>query len=118
VLPAQKTAGGGHGLVVKLARSGVVHLTGFRAAQPLSGMRCISRAAFDAVQPLARGWGVETALIVDILREGYRIDEVPTGFHHRVTGRSFGAQAHRARQFRDVALALALRYLRGLLRPV
>ena len=30
VLPAQKTAGGGHGLVVRLARSGVVYLTGFR----------------------------------------------------------------------------------------
>jgi hypothetical protein len=88
-----------------------------RAAQPLSGMRCISRQAFDAVQPLARGWGVETAMIVDILRRGYRIDEVPTGFHHRVTGRSFGAQVHRARQFRDVAIALALRYIRGLPRP-
>jgi hypothetical protein len=61
---------------------------------------------------------VETALIVDILHKGYQIEEVPTGFHHRVTGRSLGAQAHRARQFRDVALALALRYLRGLLRPV
>jgi glycosyltransferase involved in cell wall biosynthesis len=118
VLPVQKTAGGGHGLVVKLARSGVLYLTGFRPAQPLSGMRCISRPAFDAVQPLARGWGVETALIVDILRQGYQIEEVPTGFHHRVTGRSFGAQAHRARQFRDVAIALALRYLRGLPRPV
>ena len=116
VLPAQKTAGGGHGLVVRLARSGVVHLTGFQPAQPLSGMR-ISRPAFDAVQPLVRGWGVETALIVDILRKGYRIDEVPTGFHHRVTGRSFRAQAHRVRQFRDVALALALRYMRGLPRP-
>lgn len=113
VLPAQKTAGGGHGLVVRLARSGVLYLTGFRATQPLSGMRCISRQAFDAVQPLARGWGVEAALIVDILRKGYRIEEVPTGFHHRVTGRSFGAQAHRARQFRDVALALALRYMHG-----
>jgi hypothetical protein len=104
-------------LVVRPPRSGVVFPTGFRAAQPLSGMRCICRQAFDAVQALARGWGVETALIVDILRKGYRIDEVPTGFHHRVTGRSFGAQAHRARQFRDVAIALALRYMRGLLRP-
>ena len=80
-------------------------------------MRCISRPAFDAVQPLARGWGVETALLVDILRKGFRIDEVPTWFHHRVTDRSFGAQAHRARQFRDVAIALALRYIRDLPRP-
>lgn len=116
MLPAQKTAGGGHGLVVRLSRAGIAHLTGFTLAQPLSGMRCISRQAFDAVQPLARGWGVETALTVDILRKGYKVAEVPAGFHHRVTGRGFGAQVHRARQFRDVAIALAVRYLGGRLR--
>jgi len=113
VLPAQRTAGGGHGLVVRLARSGVTSLTGFTSIQPLSGMRCISRQAFDAVQPLARGWGVETALTIDVLRKGYKIAEVPTDFHHRVTDRSFGAQVHRAEQFRDVAIALMIRYLRG-----
>lgn len=113
VLPAQRTAGGGHGLVVRLSRAGTAHLTGFRPVQPLSGMRCISRQAFDAVQPLARGWGVETALTVDILRKGYTIAEVPAGFHHRVTGRGFRAQVHRANQFRDVAVALGARYVRG-----
>jgi glycosyltransferase involved in cell wall biosynthesis len=112
VLPAQKMVGGGHGLVVRLSKAGIGHLTGFRPAQPLSGMRCISRQAFDAVQPLARGWGVETALTVDILRKGYRITEVPAGFHHRVTGRGFGARIHRANQFRDVAVALGARYVR------
>ena len=44
--------------------------------------------SFDSVQLLARGWGVETALTVDVLRKGYKITEVPAGFHHRVTGRS------------------------------
>jgi hypothetical protein len=112
VLPAQRTAGGGHGLVVRLARSGTARLTGFRPVQPLSGMRCISRQAFDAVQPLARGWGAETALTVDILSKGYKIAEVPADFHHRVTGRGFGAQVHRAKQFRDVANALVIPYLR------
>jgi glycosyltransferase involved in cell wall biosynthesis len=116
VLPTQRTAGGGHGLVVRLAAAGIAHLTGFRPAQPLSGMRCISRQAFDAVQPLARGWGVETALTVDVLGRGYKIAEVPAGFHHRVTGRGFGAQVHRAKQFRDVAVALGALYLRGRVR--
>jgi glycosyltransferase involved in cell wall biosynthesis len=100
VLPAQTTAGGGHGLVVRLARSGIARLTGFRPVQPLSGMRCISRQAFDAVQPLARGWGVETALTVDILSKGYKIAEVPADFTtgsqaagsgRRFTGRSSSA---------------------------
>lgn len=116
VLPAQKAAGGGHGLVVGLATTGIAHLTGFTPVQPLSGMRCMSREAFEAVQPLARGWGAETALTVDILRRGYKIAEVPAEFHHRVTSRGFRAQVHRAKQFRDVAIALTIRYLRGRLR--
>lgn len=116
VLPPQKTPGGGHGLVVRLARSGVESLTGFSPTQPLCGMRCITREAFDAVQPLAYGWGVETALTIDVLRKGYQIAEIPADFHHRVTGRDLGAQIHRAAQLRDVAIALAIRYLRSRLR--
>jgi Glycosyl transferase family 2 len=111
-LPPQKTAGGGRGLVVRLARSGIEQLTGFRAVQPLSGMRCISRPAFDAASPLARGWGVEVGLTVDVLLAGMRVVEVPCELHHRVTGSDWRGQVHRARQYRDVALALARRRLR------
>jgi glycosyltransferase involved in cell wall biosynthesis len=111
-LPPQKTAGGGRGLVVRLARDGIEHLTGFRAVQPLSGMRCISREAFDAATPLARGWGVEVGLTVDVLLAGLRVLEVPCELHHRVSGSDWRGQLHRARQYRDVALALGLRRLR------
>ena len=95
-LPAQITAGGGRGLVVGLARSGIEHLTGFRAVQPLSGMRCLSPLAFDAASPLARGWGVETALTVDVLRAGLTVLEVPCELQHRVSGRNWRGQVHRA----------------------
>lgn len=111
-LPPQKTAGGGRGFVVRLARDGIEHLTGFRAVQPLSGMRCISRQAFDAATPLARGWGVEVGLTVDVLLAGLRVVEVPCELHHRVSGSDWRGQLHRARQYRDVALALGLRRLR------
>jgi hypothetical protein len=111
-LPPQKTAGGGRGFVVRLARDGIEHLTGFRAVQPLSGMRCISRQAFEAATPLARGWGVEVGLTVDVLLAGLRVVEVPCELHHRVSGSDWRGQLHRARQYRDVALALGLRRLR------
>jgi hypothetical protein len=111
-LPPQRTAGGGRGFVVRLARGGIEHLTGFRAVQPLSGMRCISREAFDAATPLARGWGVEVGLTVDVLLAGLRVVEVPCELHHRVSGSDWRGQLHRARQYRDVALALGLRRLR------
>lgn len=108
-LPAQITAGGGRGLVVGLARDGIERLTGFRPVQPLSGMRCLSPAAYDAATPLARGWGVETALTVDVLRAGLVVREVPCDLQHRVSGSDWRGQLHRAAQYRDVWLALVRR---------
>jgi glycosyl transferase family 2 len=112
ILPPQRTAGGGHGFVVRLARGGITRLTGWHATQPLSGMRCLSRAAFDRASPLARGWGVEVGLTVDVLQAGLRIVEVPCELHHRVTGADWRGQLHRARQYRDVARGLAARRVR------
>ena len=111
VLPRQSSPGGGRGLVVGLARRGTLAATGWSPQQPLSGMRCLSREAFEAAQPLARGWGVETALTIDLLLAGYRVVEVPCALQHRVTGTDLRAQLHRAAQYRDVALALAQRHL-------
>lgn len=116
VLPAQASPGGGRGLVVNLARNGIVEATGWTPTQPLSGMRCLTREAFEAARPLAAGWGVETALTIDLLTRGYRVLEVPCELHHRVTGTDLRAQLHRAAQYRDVARALLTRRVRRLAR--
>ncbi|HYX60521.1 MAG TPA: glycosyltransferase family 2 protein, partial [Streptosporangiaceae bacterium] len=65
--------------------------------------------AFEAARPLARGWGVETALTIDLLRQGFRVTEVKVELAHRATGTGLHAQLHRARQLADVARALAVR---------
>ena len=106
------TPGGGHGFVVRLASRGIVRATGWTPTQPLSGQRCIRRELFDAVQPLAWGFGVETGLTIDALRRGATVLECPVPIAHRVTGTSWRDQIHRARQYRDVWLALAARRLR------
>jgi glycosyltransferase involved in cell wall biosynthesis len=100
---------GGHGFVVRLARDGIKRATGWDATQPLNGQRCLTRAAFEAGLPLAAGFGVETALTIDLLRKGFRVTEVPVPLSHRATGTDWHAQLHRAKQFRDVARALATR---------
>ncbi|MBD0273549.1 MAG: glycosyltransferase [Acetobacteraceae bacterium] len=98
--------GGGRGLVLRLARWGVRRFTGQAVHAPLSGQRCLTRAAFAAARPLAAGFGVEVALTIAVLRAGFRVLEVPTQMDHRVTGNDAAGKRHRARQLRDVARAL------------
>ncbi|MFB4304792.1 glycosyltransferase family 2 protein [Actinomadura sp. GTD37] len=100
---------GGHGFVVRLSREGIRRATGWEPDAPLNGQRCLTRAAFDAALPLAAGFGVETALTIDLLRQGFRVREVEVPLAHRATGSDWRAQLHRGRQFRDVARALAVR---------
>lgn len=100
---------GGHGLVVGLSGAGIRRAVGWQPVQPLNGQRCLTRAAFEAARPLARGWGVETALTIDLMRQGFRVAEVEVELAHRATGTGLAAQLHRAHQLTDVARALAAR---------
>ncbi|MDO5644556.1 MAG: glycosyltransferase [Dermabacter sp.] len=108
VIPPQEGASG-MGLVVRTSRNGIRKATGFETEQPLSGTRCITRETWEAVQPLAAGWGVETGLTIDALHHGFWVKEVPADLHHRATGSDFRGQLHRASQLRDVVRALAKR---------
>jgi glycosyltransferase involved in cell wall biosynthesis len=106
---ATRVKRGGHGFVVGLSAAGIRRATGWTPAQPLNGQRCLTRAAFDTARPLARRFGVETAMTIDLKRKGLRITEVEVPLAHRATGTDLGAQLHRTRQFADVAWALATR---------
>ena len=106
---ASRDKRGGHGFVLGLAGAGIERVTGWRPSEPLNGQRCLTRAAFEAARPLAEGWGAETGLTIDLLRQGMRITEVQVPLTHRATGRDLHSQLHRAHQFADVARALAAR---------
>ncbi|MCL1898033.1 MAG: glycosyltransferase family 2 protein [Micrococcales bacterium] len=111
VLP--KPAGaGGWGLVKGLARRGIQASTGVKPRAPLSGQRCMTRPVFDMATPLAKGWGVETGMTIDLLRQGLTMEETDLELHHRISTNTVRGIVHRAGQFRDVALALASRSLR------
>ena len=99
----------GSGRVVRLARAQIEAMTGRRIEQPLNGMRCLTRATFADATPLASGWGVEAAMLVDVLRSGRRITEVPIEFTHRRSGTDIKGRLHRAAQLRDVSTALFAR---------
>ena len=106
---SERVRAGGHGFVVALSGSGIRRATGWLPAQPLNGQRCLTRAAFEAARPLAPGWGAETGMTIDLLRQGLRVTEVEVPMAHRATGSDWRAQVHRARQFAGVARTLAVR---------
>ncbi|WP_149203189.1 glycosyltransferase family 2 protein [Actinotalea subterranea] len=117
LLPPQPGAGG-RGIVVGLARRSIQSLTGWTPTQPLSGMRCLTREAFEAATPLARGWGVETGMTIDLVSKGFVPVEVPCDLRHRASGTDLRGQMHRAAQYRDVLLAVNARKVRGVARGV
>jgi len=111
LIPPQPGAGG-RGIVVGLARRSIHAMTGWTPTQPLSGMRCLTREAFEAATPLAHGWGVEAGMTIDLLTKGLRVVEVPCALRHRPSGTDFRGQMHRAAQYRDVLIAVNTRRLR------
>jgi hypothetical protein len=103
--------GGGFGTVKRASARAIFVLSGFAAREPLSGQRVLTSAALEAVRPLARGFGVETAMTVDAVRAGVRVLEVQAAVSHRVTGRDARGFAHRGRQALEIALAIVPRAL-------
>jgi hypothetical protein len=100
VLPRQE-GHGGFRLVKRASALWIRWLSGFRAAEPMSGQRALTRTAMQAVRPLARGFGVELGMTVDSVRAGLRVVEVPVEMEHAPTGRNLGGFLHRARQGLD-----------------
>lgn len=103
--------GGGFGMVKGAAARAIRILTGFESSEPLSGQRAMTAAAMDAVRPLAGGFGLETAMIIDAVRAGLRVVEVPAALSHRPTFKDPRGFFHRGRQGLDILRAVVPRAL-------
>lgn len=105
--------GGGLGLAVGLARTGIRCLCGVNLTWPLSGQRAVRADTLfhllESGMRLERGFGFEVGFTIDWLRARHSLIEVPTLMTHRATGRTVAGFAHRGRQFAAVARALAVR---------
>ena len=100
------------GIVKQFASWCIKLLAGFGANAPLSGQRAITREVLSGCRPLADGFGLETAMTIDVVRLGFRVGEVPVEMTHRTTGRGPSGFLHRAHQGWDIALAVLPRALR------
>ncbi|WP_367188092.1 glycosyltransferase family 2 protein [Cellulomonas sp. 73-92] len=99
----------GRGMVVGAARRAIAQLTGWTPDAPLSPLRCLTRAAFEAATPLAHGAGIEPAMTIDLLRRGFRVLEVPIELRHHPAGGALRNQVRRVAGARDVELAINAR---------
>ncbi len=100
VLPPQR-GHGGFRIVKRMVGMLIRGLSGFRAAEPMSGQRAVSGEALTAVRPLAAGFGVELGMTVDAVRAGLRVVEVTVEMEHAPTGRDLQGFLHRLRQGLD-----------------
>ena len=110
LLPPMPT---GRGIVVRAAGRAIAQLTGWTPGAPLSPLRCLTRAAYEAATPLAHGAGVEPAMTIDLLRAGFRVLEVPVELRHHPSGGALRNQARRFAGARDVELAISARRARA-----
>ncbi|MEW6203304.1 MAG: glycosyltransferase family 2 protein [bacterium] len=98
---------GGFGFVLKLSRWGVRRFCGFKATAPLSGQRAMRRAVLRAVFPFQEDFGVETKMLIDVVRGGFRVMEIPVDTRHRATKKDISGFIHRGRQGWGVLHAIA-----------
>lgn len=103
---------GGFGLVKGTAARAIRQAGNIEVSAPLSGQRAMTREVLQAVTPFAEAYGVELAMSIRALRQGYRIMEVPTTMSHNETGRDLRGFIHRGKQFIDV-LRVISRETRG-----
>lgn len=101
VLPTQSKRG--FGLVKKRAQQLIYKKTKHWIKAPLSGQRAFRRKFLPLLlSKHYHGFGVETAMTIDLLRQGATIVEVDVEMRHRQTGKSLKGFLHRGRQWLEL----------------
>jgi glycosyltransferase involved in cell wall biosynthesis len=104
-----RRAGGGFGIAVGSARQAIERATGRTLEAPISGQRAMRPGVLPLLLPFASGFGMETGMTIDALRQGLAVAEIPLDLEHRATGKTLGGFIHRGRQTRDILRAYASR---------
>ena len=95
--PAKKK--GGLGFVKNLAKESVKDMTGVELDSTLSGQRIFKREVLEKFDEIPFGYGVEVGMTIDILKNGFSIEEVLVDMTHNETGRNLKGFIHRGKQY-------------------
>lgn len=103
---------GGFGFVKRLAKNGVYMYTGEKLDTTLSGQRVYKKDVINSIYYIPNRYGIEVAMTVGALRNGFSIKEVEVNMRHRETGRTFKDFVHRGKQFFDILGTLIVLFFR------
>ncbi len=96
------TRKGGFGLVKGTAARAIKKAGAMEVTAPLSGQRAMTKEVLKAITPFSEAYGVELAMTIKALKQGFKVVEVPTMMKHNETGRDLSGFLHRGQQFKDV----------------
>ena len=103
---------GGFGFVKKLAKNGVYIHTGTKLDTSLSGQRVYKKEVVEKIRYIPNRFGVEVAMTVGTLRNGFTVREVEVEMRHRETGRSLEDYIHRGKQFLNILWTIIVLFFR------
>lgn len=103
---------GGFGFVKTLARKGVYFHTKIKMNTSLSGQRVYKKQVIKDMEYIPMDFGIEVAMTIQALNNGYRFEEVPVTMTHRYSTRSLKGFKHRGQQFIEIFKTLLIMFLR------
>ncbi|MBZ2173766.1 glycosyltransferase family 2 protein [Schnuerera sp. xch1] len=103
---------GGFGLVKGLAKMGVYLYTNKKMDTSLSGQRIYKKEVIDAIEYIPIHYGIEVAMTIQALKNGFTFEEIPVNMTHRYSERSLEGFRHRGNQFLDILKTLIVMLFR------
>jgi len=104
---------GGFGLVKGFAKKSVYYFTGVEIETTLSGQRVYKKHVLDKINYIPNRYGIELAMTVQTINNGFKILEVPVTMKHRYSGRNLKGFIHRGKQFYDILKTSIILYIKG-----
>ncbi len=102
----------GFGVVKAFAKFVVKFYTGRTVEYSLSGQRIIPFSAIDEIKYIPKRYGVEVSTLIDFLKKGYEMVEVPFDFTHDEKGKSVRDLLHKLHQLKDIFIVFISKWWR------
>ncbi len=103
---------GGFGILKKFSKKGVYYFTKKEMDTSLSGQRVYKKEVIDKIDYIPNRYGIEVAMTIQTINNGFSIIEIPVTMNHRYSQRNLKGNIHRGKQFFDILNTFIVLYFR------